>query len=785
MSNDSLIGRVPVPYKILQQFNKLILPNENIDPVFDELEYTVDTCLDNSIWGNETNMTTIPRSATLDMFFPKLCKQEPVSPEKHGKTDHYSSESEFEMVHKVKYNYSKTSIKKEPPSPNVGTKKLDNSDSNNSNFLPSKNNDNNDVSLFHSTAIGQMHENIPLNVEESGICGSESISSSSESVDEPVPAVNHGKIASATDELQVSKNIKSPQKHNQEPRKSTEKTKDCSITKSPPKEIHNKPVIDTTESSSEESCEDIPIVSQAKKTSNIKKNISDAHTMSDDDIIPSSQDVKPGLRLSLGSADKSNIRDVSVKSVINSMRPPKELKQTTLQKISLSETLKSETSLDFSLENSMIEQIKNKMSEIRTLPQESGTDSLSMEDITEEDEIFLIQCPKDVDPASFIGKEFSLEGSSSISLEKRGKAVNYDSFSMIDNSERIVNVVLPTKNYQEVTLGVFPLAGNIILTEAIEEPVLKMPEIEPPRKVKFPESLEEICSGISVSDTSKNDSMNLDCSLHNVHRKKKKKKKKEHLDDANIDFRLEREINDVSIENTLKKKRKFNSLEDSFLPSDSCNDSYTERLPKKKIKLEEENYRTEVDNSVSLSETQSFLDSSKHERKKKKKSSSKDFTELTDTFSLSTTEYLMSSLVKKKKKKKKSHEHNIEEGFDLLREIKMEVDDPERTIFSEVQADDTIIKKKKKKKRHTIGDIENHTEEFSFNPLRDFKMELNETDLTISSELLSDDTITKKKKKKKRHNSGGENEGHFIQPVLPDNTFSEKHKKKHKKKSIE
>ncbi|CAH1395616.1 unnamed protein product [Nezara viridula] len=478
-------------------------------------------------------------------------------------------------------------------------------------------------------------------------------------------------------------------------------------------------------------------------------------SLSDEEITPSSQVHKSSGQTSL---KKSNRQD-SLDREISSSSSEEESEQPTLSKLD---------SIKTSMKN-----IKEVFSQI-----ESNTEKFSFGDLTKDDELYILQCPSEIDCKKFEGVELTLEGNSVISIDGDSK---YDCFSIKEKSKRCLYVALPDSNEQGMKLGVFQLSGNIILSENLGIPYTKPIEDNDYEHQDVPESKElkkqkknkdDIQSDVSleISNTSLNENFP---SQHDL-KKKKKKKKHRNTDDTLSDETaatecFSKDVNDV-LNQLASKKKKSSDMNSRFSESDNVKTEYehTQIIPdtedqetpmKSKKKKKRRAEGTELNSSISdfsktnivktdWEDSEIIPDTQDQETPSKIKKKKKRDTDLDSSFSnklqLVKAEWENSQIIpdtqdqetpsKTKRKKKRSNEDTDLDSSYSNKLVKTDWEDSQI-----IQETPLKVKKKRRDKGDTTQDEATESEFFSENV----------TD--VLNKLVT-------KKKKKKHYSLGSNE---------------------------
>ncbi|XP_066908245.1 dentin sialophosphoprotein [Halyomorpha halys] len=432
---------------------------------------------------------------------------------------------------------------------------------------------------------------------------------------------------------------------------------------------------------------------ETEKSSDHPNKANSEHSLSDEDSFPSSQVQQSSSRFSLSSSsnnksssktsDKSSAGFKHSESTNNPVSRQNSSKKSNTQNIIQDKELSSSSSSDEDEEEpimSKLDSIKNKMTNLKEVFSkiESNTGRFSFGDLTEDDELYILRCPREVDSKKLEGVELTLEGNSVVSVDEN---IKYDYISSKETLKSYLYVALPDSNELGIKLGVFRLAGNIFLSESLDLPYSKPIE-------------DDVLD--TVTQETCNTSLNEESSV--------KKKKKHRKSDHSLDETASSEIYDKEIINQVaskKKKRKHTNLECSDVESRF---SEFENFP---------NVKTECEEAEIIPDTQ---DQETPLKKKKKRKRSKEVKELNTDFSdfnniqvvktdwedsqiIPDTQDQETPLKTKKKKRIKEGKESNTSFSDLNNSQVTKTDWEDSQIIPDTQDQETPLKTKKKKKR--------------------------------------------------------------------------------------
>ncbi|KAF6209111.1 hypothetical protein GE061_014854 [Apolygus lucorum] len=425
------------------------------------------------------------------------------------------------------------------------------------------------------------------------------------------------------------------------------------------------------------------------------------------------------------------------------------------------------------------------------------------EDVLDDDnEVYVVQCPKEIDPTSLVGKEIDVSGKESVVELKLagGQTVHHDVYCDLSDSEFGINIVIPSRNKKEFILNSVPVNGRLTIVESVHVPQIDEFDISSPPPIPLPDNLRERNSFIGSDESTvqisgkskanrskkakKSESQESSSFIrHSKHesiiKRETSEEKYKSQEDPITNFgklddkEIEDGATDESIVRKKKKKKKKHELRELTEPSDPPQIVREEFLPppkgvlelttekKKKIKKQHEPEElSEVESKQAVSEhipqvvKEELIPPTGEKKKKKKKN--REFEEQIGSSQapqIAEEEFLhpVGESPKKKKKKKKRHIDEHDNGSSEAPQIAEEeflhpVDEPP--------------KKKKKKKRHldehdngSSQAPQNAEEEFLHpegEPLKKKKKKKHRTDEHTGDVSNSDENVTQKKKKKKK-----------------------------------
>ncbi|XP_073976712.1 uncharacterized protein [Rhodnius prolixus] len=380
-------------------------------------------------------------------------------------------------------------------------------------------------------------------------------------------------------------------------------------------------------------------------------------------------------------------------------------------------------------------------------PLRDGSCPLALEDLDSEDEIYVVQCPKEVELESLVGKQIELNGESTLKLQVNGEIRPFDCFSQKDSMERHVNIILPSKIDGAFKFGIHQLNGSVLISEGMDAPHTVSSDDEGSLKNVAYKDLENKHSELNKFQT--------------AHFQKNKKLKKREIQTADADDTEEgggsspkgASSHENNSSGSVKKKKKKKDKDEEKLNDEETNLEFEK--PSKKIRKEK------VEELLIVQEQGEVTGDEKPI---------------------------------KKKKRKKHHG----EGEQTTSEIEMEHVGPVEVIDEELlMQEDNPIKKKKKKKHKERTDeaepvpdpivtedlpVKKMTEDL---PVKKKKKKYQEQEL-VPSIKIEDDTSTKKKQKHLTEGSTGDVEeipSHLkLSSFIETEVQSLKKKKKKKKK---
>uniref|UniRef100_A0A0K8SSJ6 Uncharacterized protein n=1 Tax=Lygus hesperus TaxID=30085 RepID=A0A0K8SSJ6_LYGHE len=119
-------------------------------------------------------------------------------------------------------------------------------------------------------------------------------------------------------------------------------------------------------------------------------------------------------------------------------------------------------------------------------------EGLLEEDLLDNDnEVYVVQCPREVDPMTLVGKEIDVSSKESV-VELRvagGQVVLHDIYCDLSDSEFGINVVVPSRNKKKFTLNTVPVNGRLTIVESVEVPQIDEFDISSPPRIPLPDNL--------------------------------------------------------------------------------------------------------------------------------------------------------------------------------------------------------------------------------------------------------------------------------------------------------
>ncbi|CAH0382174.1 unnamed protein product [Bemisia tabaci] len=387
-------------------------------------------------------------------------------------------------------------------------------------------------------------------------------------------------------------------------------------------------------------------------------------------------------------------------------------------------------------------------------PQEAA---LLYEDITENDEIWVIQCPKFVNPELLIGNSFNLSKKSAVKCKKNdGSNIQLDSYPVNANAESSkINLLLPSQEEEILKIKVANLQGKLILTEQVEVPEIDYEALRnsQPEEISFPSNL-KVRHPLLGLDIPKGRSVSL----------KQKKLEAEKLNAssrmnssaATYDLLPSQEcFLSLSSANTTAPSG-FTSLSEAHYDElDMQTDSqaqhaeiHSKSKKKKRKHAEISTNDIEIKTEWPTSENENLISSSQenYESPVKDYSGSSQNACVDQFAGAATVTVEGNSPISSKKKKKKHKETNIDETDTSHLELKDEPRDSIELNETQVEELHSSSKKKKKKRKEVIPDEEDS------NVMGDLSFELkNEPRDPLEVQENIDESLVKSKKKKKKH----------------------------------
>ncbi|XP_039278836.1 dentin sialophosphoprotein-like [Nilaparvata lugens] len=267
-------------------------------------------------------------------------------------------------------------------------------------------------------------------------------------------------------------------------------------------------------------------------------------------------------------------------------------------------------------------------------------DVFYLEDLSDNDEVWVAPCPKSLDVSSLLGRKLNLTGRTDLkALQAKDGASNMDCeawASPIEHNENVVYCLQASKNRKKMIINPLKLAGRVSIEEKIRMPSPHEVEFSTTMKLVMPENLKVRHPLLGAEFKNQPKTFNSDdVSSPRVKKKKKKKSKNlEHESDIiiqnptssiNYTSTIEEKC-DESMERKKNKKKKSRDNESAEGQADMSSYSHksgdTSNLSegeKKKRKKDKKRSREEADEEPSLQEDVPCEESSEHSSKKKKK----------------------------------------------------------------------------------------------------------------------------------------------------------------------
>ncbi|XP_039295690.1 dentin sialophosphoprotein isoform X7 [Nilaparvata lugens] len=266
-------------------------------------------------------------------------------------------------------------------------------------------------------------------------------------------------------------------------------------------------------------------------------------------------------------------------------------------------------------------------------------DVFYLEDLSDNDEIWVAPCPKSLDVSSLLGRKLNLTGRTDLkALQAKDGVSNMDCeawASPIDQADNVVYCLQASKNRKKMIINPLKLAGRVSIEEKIQMPSPHEVEFSTTMKLVMPENLKVRHPLLGAEFKNQPKTFNSeDLSSPRVKKKKKKSKSLEHESEImrnpppSINYTSTIEENcDESMERKKKKKKKKSrdnecdeGQEDMSSYSHKSGDtSNLSEGEKKKKKKDKKRSREEADEEPSLQEDVPCEESSQHSSKKKKK----------------------------------------------------------------------------------------------------------------------------------------------------------------------
>jgi len=266
-----------------------------------------------------------------------------------------------------------------------------------------------------------------------------------------------------------------------------------------------------------------------------------------------------------------------------------------------------------------------KVDQIPSINISNMTDGICLEDLSEDNEIFLFQCPKTVDINTLKGQKIQLPGHSDFVIDPK-KGIVFECTTQSETNNRNLNILLPSRKTKEFTLRILPLTGCSTFCKKVEVLPVTPPTVMKKTKIPYPDFiinknpalrqlLPNAIGSISQPSTSSISTKAEDIHHDGSHIKKKKKKKEKKLSgDATLNLSLgDSRLLELSIMNrvtstpninTIKIEAKTRLEDENTLPTQTENETVTKK--KKHHKR-------------SHNEPEVALDSTPKKKKKKKK----------------------------------------------------------------------------------------------------------------------------------------------------------------------
>ncbi|XP_075235607.1 uncharacterized protein LOC142332846 isoform X2 [Lycorma delicatula] len=333
----------------------------------------------------------------------------------------------------------------------------------------------------------------------------------------------------------------------------------------------------------------------------------------------------------------------------------------------------------------VIKKIESKLAQ-GIVVEEFKQDLLFVEDLSDNDEIWVAQCPKSLKVESLLGTKFDLKGKTRLSActNKNDESMSYEAFAVpsscdeddkaIDSSENVVvnNIycLMPSKEQQKLELRAFEPSGTIKIEERLSLPT--------PQTIKFTSSTEfTLPSNLRLRHPLLGaDFSEQEAALEYLNKSSTFKKKKDRRSKEKKTHKLLSTFDD------------FSAVNDNYVIDNNQlqPDEITQINKQKKKKKKKDKYKDINNCEGETGEGKSVDDESVDQISNEKQLISNYNSEtITDCSSLSSS--------KKKKKKKKQHkEESVNEDKDNY--------GIHYSLIQDFEDGGEILHKKKKKKKH-------------------------------------------------------------------------------------
>ncbi|XP_054262584.1 uncharacterized protein LOC128986309 isoform X2 [Macrosteles quadrilineatus] len=283
------------------------------------------------------------------------------------------------------------------------------------------------------------------------------------------------------------------------------------------------------------------------------------------------------------SDDKVTSNDIYVRDSAANGKAPHESSYSSEEEISAEKAVISTSST--------LESVKKQIRRMPKFTQELNDDISKLallldRDLIEKNDIWILQCPSDMDCSALVSQRLNLDGSCKLDDGEK----TYESYSYRNTNPRSATLAVPSERNQ-LDLRRVPITGNIIVEESVKAVNNSSSQIisEPPSRVEFPENLRirHPLLGIDFSkqprtaerithvsskkkrhskkhDESYNGSLSLDVVPSDVLSSKKKKKKHKHCEDDTVPALVEQQLEESFGGSAKKKKKKKHKDNESF-----------------------------------------------------------------------------------------------------------------------------------------------------------------------------------------------------------------------------